>query len=410
MSDFKIILKGYRAVHINFDIPENVSIKAIKNVFAMITRDFNLSCKINRDVSISKDEKNLNILVISEKEKYESYLGYEAISEGLPSNLIIVMIVNETNMHEVTYLPRVDFSVAVPCIAKIVKEDLLNALKTKKARIKNYESQIMAEHFIKEKNFDKANKELKSIIKRGNKDTTTICLFAQVLEGLGKFDEAFKTLHESMDEHSPNYYILSEMYDLLIRSQMHEQQLAVLTELLNNFQVEVDILRKAVGSSIKNESYHEIQTILNYIIKQDQIYRTNMQHFLEVTFYIYIKHLVIKNEAKKAGIYIKKMIKHIKESSSYIKIAELSASAQNKAAAIIREYLKESKEHYKYYNIIMLLSESEKMTQSQIINRCKELIDYEDIKHDSIFKLFFDTLDYIGNIEDLKKYKEKYGY
>jgi len=408
MADFKKVFKDYKTIHINFDCEKTLPLTNIKSMFAMIARDINISCKINSEYSIDINENILNIVFINQKEKYQEYINYSTITVGLPQNVFYIMIVSDDNEQEVSYLNKVDFSITAPYVSKVIKDKFLDAMVTKSKRILNYQDQIMVEHLIDEGRSSDAGEIIKRILKRGVEDSVTTCLQARVNEGLGQHDLAFKLLHQAIEKEETNYYILKEMFVLLNRTEMYDRAMEILIRMMNQFQIEEELLRITVGNSIKNGSHDDIHFILDYALKQSPGYVRSIGRFIEVTLFIYMKHTIQTNNLMHTSTYFRSFLKHVKSDASMTKITDVILEKDNKSARYALDCLKESDDYFKYFNAVDLLMNTDKFSQAQIIHRAKELIDFENIKMNLIFKLLIKALEDVGGTQELNKYKNKY--
>ena len=410
MNDTMLNLGGIKKIQLSLELPKDAPRANLTSFFILLARKNGISCSSSVKTVIKDDTSVLNIVIINTTEQYESYMGYTAVTEGLRDNLILIMLGTDDNLYDVTYLTKADFTISEPLSTTSIISKLNYAYSIKSIRNRNIEEQLLAEHLIKEKRYQDAYNLIQTIKGRGLSDAKSICLLSEIYEGMGKNDVAFEVLHKAVDEKSPNYHILKQMYGLLSRAQMWDHASSFVSKLLNHYQLEKEFLRVATGNAIKTHKYNDVQRIIDYILNQDQVYRNYLGNFTEVTFYILLKFLIVNNKTELTDYYLSKMMKLFIRSNTFVRIVETSISVNNKSSNLVSKQFENSPTHKVYYELTKVLTEYDTIRKEELVKKCKNLIDQEKIRVKSLFDIFFDALEYTDQDEVIKKYENLYNY
>jgi tetratricopeptide (TPR) repeat protein len=403
------LLKAYNLVNITFESSSDMPIKGSKSLFGLITRNLALPCVYNIESKIISTPETLNIIFVKNTKELRKYLNSKTLAEGFPDNILFCSVLTIENIQKASMTPRMDFFITEPFIAQVVQTDLLSAIRTKIIRTKSYLYQDTAQYLLQEGQVTGAMNYIKKIYVTKHTDSFTICLAARLLEKERKFSLALEFLEKSIDQKPNDYVIQTELYLFYCRFRKFDEADEILVNLFNSYKLDEDFLKLCVGNAIKNNNFNQIRDIVDYLINQDKEYRDELNHFIDVVLYIYIKHLILGNSGKLASSYLDYMIKTVVESSnSFFKLAEVAISENNSASRAIKRSFHGSKPHYKYYSLIDTLLFPERKTKSQIVSRCKELIDHEDLKISNVFELLLVTLSEINMKDDYEKYSAKF--
>lgn len=410
MNDIPLKLDGIKSIQLSLELPKDTPRVNITSFFILLARKNGISCNSSITTIIKDDPSVLNIVIINNLDQYEKYMGYSAVNAGLKDNLLLLMFGTENNYFDIFNLSRIDFTISEPLSTKYIINQINNIYLNKKIKNRNIEDQIIAEHLLKEKRYEDAYTVLEKIKARGLPDAITICLYSEVYEGMGKNDIAFEILNKSINEKYPNYNILTQMYGLLSRAQMWDHASIFLTKLLNNYQLDREGIRMATGNAIKSHKYNDVQKIIDYILHQDQKYINYLDNFVDVTFYILIKFLMVNKKVELTEFYLKKMMILFPRSSSFVKIVELAIDLNSNTVEVIDNILKNSPGHQIYHDLLTILTQSDTIKEEYLVDKCKKLIDQEKVRVKELFNIYFDALEYIGKEDEIKKYENLYNY
>lgn len=407
MSGSLLNLQGIKKINLILDIPKDYPRASITSGLLLMARANKIAFTTG---PLKKEDGTLNILVFNTHDQYEEHLGYEAISKGLKDNLLYIMFSPKEKPINQESFYKVDFLIEEPFSASEVSHHIDMAYASKAVRNRNLEDQLLVEHLINEQRFDDAKPIIDRIQNRRLPDAKTTCLLARVYEGLGQNDQAFEILHQSINKEFPNYQLLKEMYGLLKRANLWDHAASTLQKMMNHHQIDSDLLREATGNAIKNKRYMDIQKILNYIHKQDESYKSYLENFTEVTYYIYLKYLVLTKNIGLIEMYLNQMIVDIPRSDSFVKVIEFVLDQKSETITLISSIFEKSKNHKTYFKLIEVLTNERKYSKEEVVSMCKELINLEKIRMKSLFDIFFDALEYIGKEDEIKQYENLYNY
>jgi tetratricopeptide (TPR) repeat protein len=235
----------------------------------------------------------------------------------------------------------------------------------------------------------------------------SIIIKSNIYEQQGNITAALQTLHMALEVNPDDYFLLVELHKFMFQYHMFDQSDVILTKILNSFQPDEETLKSIVANSIKLKQFNIIKKILDFITVQNLLYKRSLRKFMDVAYYILIKDIITENKSEDLTKYLKMMIQDIQDSPSFTKIAEVAAQKNNKSSGLLQAIFMESKIHLKYFTLIDILLNSNRMIKAQLVNKCIELIDFEKIRVPKVYNILIKTLGEINMEAEKEQYQRK---
>jgi len=401
------LLKQYTSIRVSFESYDSWPIKSIRSLFLIVKKELNLNCKICTGIDIKDEDDTLNIVFVRNRDDYNKYMNYTELDKGFPPNLLLASVSDEDSLHEIKYLKRLDILIESPFRTNSVVESILRAIDSKTKRTKLYIDLEYADDLLNESRYDESMQLINKSLKENDSITESIIIKSNIYEQQGNITAALQTLHMALEVNPDDYFLLVELHKFMFKYHMFDQADVILTKILNSFQPDEETLKSIVANSIKLKQFNIIKKILDFITVQNLLYKRSLRKFMDVAYYILIKDIITENKSEDLTKYLKMMIQDIQDSPSFTKIAEVAAQNNNKSSGLLQAIFMESKIHLKYFTLIDILLNSNRMIKAQLVNKCIELIDFEKIRVSKVYNILIKTLGEINMDAEKEQYQRK---
>jgi tetratricopeptide (TPR) repeat protein len=408
MSKVDLKAMGFQEIHISFDASESLPEQTLRYLFMRITRDWNIHFKVNKEVHVSVAKNVLNFVIIDELERYQYYTSPEMINMESSRRTILIMYATEKNINMINSLSMLDLIITQPFVTPLIRTKLEKKIRSKEKRLVDYRDQYRAKDSIDMEMFEPAIQILREVYERSPNQMTTFAYLSEAYQGQENFEESFSILQEGLSKQPNNYYLLKRMYFLLVSGKSYANSVNVLNKLFNNFLVDGDILRTAVSNAIAIGQYTDIENVLEYIYSQEDEYKEVHKRVVEVSLFIFVKHLIITNQPKLVSYFLGQLMKEADNKDILYRIVDTSLDNDNNALNVIIDTFNEDDKTKTHALYALTLSNIEGNSKAQIINRSKELIDLENVKQPRLFEVLLEALDDVGNKNEYDKYKKEF--